>query len=189
MLWECLANACGAAEDRVSSSIDVRTFPLTIGLKRCYARHGKTETNRNENVAARVYYGGGSAIARILKKTEINKNQKRKIKRKKRKSLWYCCRHAVNNKGVFMGPVSGVRGGGVATGAVGRAKDTRTPSIMKYETIFHGRAGKRDRNILRARGDKPTRRFAVFFPPLPPHPTPRILYLYVCFFFLVPLTR
>lgn len=40
------------------------------------------------------------------------------------------------------------------------AKDTRTESIMKYGTIFHGCAGKRDRNILRARGYKATRRFA-----------------------------
>lgn len=51
--------------------------------------------------------------------------------------------------------------GAVAKGnRKGCAKDTRTESIMKYGTIFHGCAGKRDRNILRAQSHKATRRFA-----------------------------
>lgn len=57
----------------------------------------------------------------------------------------------------------------------GCEKDASGQSIMKYGTIFHGCAGKRDRNIFyEARGDKATWRFADFC----------YLFIYLYVFFL-----
>jgi len=65
-------------------------------------------------------------------------------------ALLYCCRHTVNNKGVFTGHGKGLY--------VQKTSWTETPLLLQYYEIWDNFPRvKRDRNILRARGDKATR--------------------------------
>jgi len=76
-------------------------------------------------------------------------------------ALQYCCRHTVNNKGVFTGHGKGLY--------VQKTSRTETPWLLLqyYEIWDNFPRVKRDRNILRARGDKATREdswiFCYFF--------------------------
>lgn len=126
---------CSRFAQNYFDSNTIRNYKQLNKIRVLYTCCGKS--TQTERVPIYTYKRGEGVTASGVKSK--TKNTEKNPPRARVCSTQHCCRHAVNNKGVFTGHGKGLY--------VQKTSWTETPSycccyccwsIMKYGTIFHG---------------------------------------------------